>query len=327
MPIILFSCLLVLIGIYYHTQSIRQIGGAVNEVDERYYIINHKKLHNMFDPQNTQKYRFGSWHATSFKHMNLFDKDGIWKVLKNSYGAQKASRLYPYTWFLPRDLASLQSMPQNTSFILKTISGYARKGLEIADNVNKASELQKNYDLAQILIPNPHLIKGYKYDIRMYLIVHYKYGILLYQHGYFYFSQNPYNSSSTNMFDRIGGIDIPKNFYDQTKLPQTTQDYNEYKSQYPMIVSLLRDIFQVYPRPLLTPQETAARRVKIFGIDIDFFKDDKGEYNPILIEMNSNPNLSFKNKDWKTKVVYHMLSAVESLEKDDLTHFTLIRTN
>ncbi len=302
-----------------------QRGGAVNEVSENYYIHNHQKLHKMFDPQNIKKYASGSWHATSFKHMNLFDKDGIWKILKNSYGAQKASKLYPYTWLLPKDLPSLQSMPQNTSFILKTISGYARKGLEIADTVDKASKLQKHYDLAQILIPNPHLIKGYKYDIRMYLVVHYKYGILLYRHGYFYFSQNPYNASSKNMFDRIGGIDIPQNFFNITNLPQTTQEYSLYKNQYPMIVSLLKEIFQIYPRPLLTPQETAARRVKIFGIDIDFFKDDTGRYVPILIEMNSNPNLSFKKKDWKTRVVYHLLNAVEALEVDDLSKFTSIR--
>ena len=304
-----------------------QLGGAVNEVNEEYYIRNHEKLHKIFDPQNTKIYRSGSWHATSFKNMNLFDKDGIWKVLKNSYGGQRASKLYPYTWFLPRDLPSLQSMPQNTSFILKTISGYARKGLEIADSVEKATQLQRSYDLAQLLIPNPHLIKGYKYDIRMYLIVHYKYGILLYRHGYFYFSQNPYNASSKNMFDRIGGIDIPTNFFDTTNLPQTTQDYSLYRNQYPMIVSLLKEIFQVYPRPLLTPQENAARRVKIFGIDIDFFKNHNGQYLPILIEMNSNPNLSFKKKDWKTKVVYNLLSAVESLDVDDLSQFTIIRSN
>ena len=60
---------------------------------------------------------------------------------------------------------------------------------------------------------------------------------------------------------------------------------------------------------------------------IDFFKNNNGQYLPILIEMNSNPNLSFKKKDWKTKVVYNLLSAVESLDVDDLSQFTIIRSN
>ena len=256
--------------------------------------------------------------------MKRFNKDGIWNTLKTSLNDKEAGQLYPQTYMLPTDLKKVMILDPKNSFILKKVNSWARQGLKIVDTKQEVAENSKEYDLAQILIPNPHLINGYKYDLRMFLVVHHRHGIMLLKESYFSYSNKKYDSKSQDMFARIGGVHLTPEFYTSNNLPERSSNFKLYPQIYPKIIAVLRKIFSLYPHPLLTDREKEGKLIKIFGIDVNVFKGKNNELRPMLIEMNSNPSLLFPEADWKNKLIYEM---IVSLENNELDKFTVLRNN
>jgi hypothetical protein len=321
---IALGLIVLILGIVFYIPKIHppaQIGGTSVATDTPYLYPTRDKLRKMFDHQVPYKTKNGSWLSVSFKNMKRFNKDGIWHTLRETKNDVEAGKLYPQTYILPNDLNKVMITSGNNSFILKKVNSWARQGLKIVDSKKEVMENSKEYDLAQILIPNPHLINGYKYDLRMFLVVHYRHGIMLMKESYFSYSNKKYNPKSSDMFARIGGVHLTPEFYRSNKLPERSSDYKLYPVIYPKITNVLKEIFDLYPRPLLTDAEKKAELIKIFGIDVNVFVD-KGKLRPMLIEMNSNPSLLFPEADWKNKLIYEM---VTSLEKDDIGKFTILR--
>ena len=326
---------LLIIGLFY---GIPQIGPSRHYVEGFYdtstdsepepepeptpYLHKAKSaLQQMFDHQLNYKTKNGSWLSVSFRHMPLFNKDNIWKVLINAIPAAQARKLYPQTYYLPRDMPSIVRLQEDT-FILKKTHTWARQGLKIVDSKQEVLNNSREYDLAQVLVPDPDLINGYKYDIRMFLVVHYKHGIMLYKDSYFSYSNYPYDPQGKNMFSRIGGVHLSPKFYTDNKLPTRASEYTKYPSLYPLIVQMLKKIFRHYPDPLLTQREQDLNRIKIFGIDINVFRNKDGTLRPMLIEMNSNPCLLFPEADWKNKLIYGLVQDIKMHRTDK---FSIIR--
>jgi len=284
-------------------------------------------LKNMFDSK-TKGVKGITWHAGRFNHLSLFDKDKIWRVLLTKLPESEAQRLYPKTYYLPQDLSKIDRLKSDSGFIMKKTHSFARKGLLVVDTANQVRRHANDYDICQALIPNPDLINGYKYDIRMFMVVHHKHGILLYHDGYYSYSNFPYDPKGKNMFSRIGGVHLTNEFYRENNLPMTTRGPRpgsadpKYDESHRKIADMLRQIIDCYPYPLLNDSEKASGLIKIFGLDINIFHDKKGTMYPMLIEMNNNPCLLFPEADWKNKLVYELVTAIRD---DHLDRFETIK--
>lgn len=314
---IVFLLLIIVIIIYipYIDPYGKMKGGSPPTI---YLQLTRAKLKSMFDHQLPYKTVNGSWLSVSFNTMHHFKKDEIWTTLRNYYGITRAATLYPRTYMLPRDQ---DQVPHGKSYILKKVNTWARQGLKIVDDVRDVYRNSQEYDMVQVLIPNPHLINGFKYDLRMFLVIHYKYGILVFRESYFSYSNTQYDPKSDDMFARIGSLHLTPNFYQMHNLPKKASDYQGYGALYPKIVTMLKDVFRAFPQPLLSGKEIRDQRIKVFGIDVNVFKKN-GTNVPMLIEMNSNPSLLFPEADWKNKLIYEMLLAVEN---GDLDQFSILR--
>lgn len=285
---------------------------------QRYLPITRAKLKSMFDHQLSYKTVNGSWLSVSFDNMHHFKKDEIWTTLRKHYGASYAATLYPRTYMLPYDQ---HQVPHGKSYILKKVNTWARQGLKIVDDIRDVYHNAREYDMVQILVPDPHLINGFKYDLRMFLVVHYQHGILLFRDSYFSYSNKPYDPVSADMFARIGSLHLKPSFYQKHGLPKRASEYSGYAVLYPKIVTMLKDVFRAFPRPLLSEEEIRGHRIKVFGIDVNVFRRG-GRNVPMLIEMNSNPSLLFPEADWKNKLIYKMLVSVD---EGDLDQFSILR--
>lgn len=281
-------------------------------------------LKNMFDPLRPSDQKGISWHAGRFQHLSLFDKDMIWRVLTRCLHESEAKLLYPKTYYLPQDLPKINRLNSDTGFILKKTHSFARKGLLVVDTPEAVHKHAKGYDICQVLIPNPDLINGYKYDLRMFLVVHHQHGIMLYHDGYFSYSNYPYDPQGKNMFSRIGGVHLTPSFYIDNRLPTRTSGHSKYPALYEKIVHMLKKVFRCYPQPLLGDEERNGGLIKIFGIDINIFNDRDGQLRPMLIEMNNNPCLLFPEADWKNKLIYEL---VQGIKDNKLDKFSIIREN
>ena len=254
----------------------------------------------------------------------FFTKVGIWNTLKNKIG-NRARNYYPSTYLIPKDVDKILRLPNsNEEYILKKNILGAKKGLKIVKGRHSLIQNIADYDMVQKLIPNPHLINGYKYDIRMFVIFHYKYGILLLKEGYFTYSNKPYDQNSSDMFSKIGAIHLQPNFFKVNKLPTRGNEYPYYHIIYPIIEKCLKNVFKCYDGPIFTPTEITNRKIMIYGIDMNIFRNKYGQIYPILIEMNSSPSLLFKEAEWKNKLIYEMLVQLNSYP-DHLDKFAVLK--
>lgn len=334
MPFIEFiflMCLLVILGLFFYIPQITQYsqsGGAKltdnnTEMGEGPYLrLAHKALKETFDHQ-VEFESHNSWVNVSFENMRLFEKNYIWPTLLKRMPRTEAKRLHPSTYNLPDHVSELMQL-ETPPYILKQSDKWGREGLLIVDSNEDLTKHMASYDIAQPLLKNPDLINKYKYDIRMFLVVHYKHGVLLHRVGYFSFSNNPYDYHSKDMLSRIGGVHLTAEFYKNNGLPTTTDTYPGYQAYYSDIVSMMQRIMSAYPHPLLTSDEIVNKRIKVFGIDINIFKDANDKLTPILIEMNSNPCLLFPEAEWKNKLIYELVS---DIQQEAIDKFSILRKN
>lgn len=88
----------------------------------------------------------------------------------------------PRTWIMPTDYSSLltyaletkknafaQQKPNRTTFIMKPANGAMGHGIKLFRNVEKIQPIE-NF-IVQEYIPNPYLIDGFKFDLRIYALV------------------------------------------------------------------------------------------------------------------------------------------------------------
>jgi hypothetical protein len=109
----------------------------------------------------------------------LCSKNDLWLALKTHYGSELASTIMPLTWVLndPAEYKEfqryyLQNKEAMPTFILKkNIQG--KRGLYITRDISEISKLRTSDDfkVVQRYVDNPYTIRGYKLNIRLYVVI------------------------------------------------------------------------------------------------------------------------------------------------------------
>ena len=120
----------------------------------------------------------------SFQRFNHFPamseiskKDSLAKnILKICKVLPQDFDFVPKTWIMPTDYSSLltyaidmKKMQQKRTFIMKPANGAMGHGIKLYKNVEKIQPTE-NY-IVQEYIANPYLLDGFKFDLRIYVLV------------------------------------------------------------------------------------------------------------------------------------------------------------
>ena len=185
-------------------------------------------------------------------------------------------------------------------YILKPVMGYAKKGIEIIENIKDFRKLyteirkKKEYDLwvAQEYITNPLLYLGKKFHFRCYYILTSDNKAYLYNTFIILRSKNRYKKDDYTNKDIHISIYNPEDeknikkflINDRNTGAFTKEEYSLIKKGLLKVHRKIKDKidYKCYPN--------AKNCFQIFGSDV-MFTDD---YKPKLIELNASP--SFDNK-------------------------------
>jgi tubulin polyglutamylase TTLL4 len=112
-------------------------------------------------------------------------------------------RIVPKTWILPEDYRRFKKEREDTEttklWILKPANSSCGRGIKI---LTKTSHIPKRGN--QVVceyIARPHLLNGFKYDLRLYVFItsYEPLTIYLYQEGLVRFATEPYNTKNTKV--------------------------------------------------------------------------------------------------------------------------------
>ena len=217
----------------------------------------------------------------------------LWTKVKNKYGEKVAKQIYPESYLLPNELPQALNSKYDL-FVVKEKWGSLRKGLKIV----KKKDLpyyQKKYDIAQVYLPNPLTLNGFKISTRLYLVAYCGIGIFLYKFGYNNYTNEKYDYNSDKFSSLIPPVNNGIVHYWQNKLPKTINEIKgvDFEKVFEILKYKLRTIIDSCDN-LCCPHDEG--KYNIFGIDVDLLDN----YDPIIIEINSTPNL-LRNSIWKNR--------------------------
>ncbi|KAK2964692.1 putative tubulin polyglutamylase TTLL4 [Blattamonas nauphoetae] len=120
---------------------------------------------------------------------------------------------FPKTYIFPRDVDLFRKDTDGVStgpYIIKPVAASRGIGIHV---VNSAKEVECTpQTLAQEYIANPFLIDGYKFDLRLYIVVmgYDPLRLYLYRDGIVRFASQKYDAKSTNQFAALTNFSINK---------------------------------------------------------------------------------------------------------------------
>ena len=160
---------------------------------------------------------WGTPNKDKIKELNKFQKfnhfPGCWQLGRKDYLWRNLSRMRrqfpldynftPNTYILNSDwerfLQAKEDADSKQVWILKPVNAACGRGIKL---VNKKSKIKKKkYYLASDYISNPHLINGYKYDLRLYVLVN-SYDplkIYIYDNGLVRFATEQYSTNNQSL--------------------------------------------------------------------------------------------------------------------------------
>jgi len=126
-------------------------------------------------------------------------KDNLWRNISKmirDYGPEY--KICPKTWILQEDYKRFQKERENTEkmklWILKPANSSCGRGIKV---INKTSHVaRKSGTVICQYIMKPHLINGFKYDLRLYVLItsYDPLTIYLYKEGLVRFATMPYST-------------------------------------------------------------------------------------------------------------------------------------
>lgn len=244
----------------------------------------------------------------SIQGKTYLNRISIWENVRKKYGFKKAAQIFPVTYILPRDINNIKD--NNQKYILKKKWGSARKGLLLCDNINEVLDNYKNYDIAQEFIRNPILENGFKVDIRIFMVTHCKYGNFIYKEGYLYFTNKRFEYNSQDPKKKINMVGRQENHYKQNNLSKLFSSFcNKHSYNQSLILNKLSNKLKY----IINSTKSLCGKndrdgYNVYGIDIELVDN----LNPIIIEINSKPTLSFNQIKWKRDVVNSMLNDIRN---------------
>jgi len=247
----------------------------------------------------------------------------------------------PKTYIFPTDAAKFEEERESTNYtnhkkklwIFKPTASSCGRGIKIVDSTTKIPHDNKGF-LISDYITNPHLIKGYKYDLRVYVLVTNFDPLTVYinNDGLVRFCTVKYRTDTStlhNKFMHISNYSIQK----ESKMYRPNTDASDDSSKWNFTmweeaikeqghdvkVALLK-IEDIVIKTLISAQDlisnaydsmTGVRNVcyELYGFDVMF----DSHMNPWLLEVNTNPSLSSNSpldKMLKTKVCCDTLTLV-----------------
>lgn len=137
----------------------------------------------------------------------------------------------------------------------------------------------------QRYITHPHLLRGHKYSIRMFVIITNYAGAHLYPHGYFNVAQHPYQASDFNdLRPHLTNEHLEENESNVIQIP--TQKFDFFPEIFQQIQSIITDtvngLKQLHPNAFYCEKQ---RTVAIFGFDFSVDMDKR----VWLLEANHGP--------------------------------------
>ena len=94
-----------------------------------------------------------------------------YRIFKEKFG-EKIFDFHPETFNIPVDFDLLKKRmyQSKTAWIVKPPTGFAGKGIRVVSKSNEIGDVKSTVTVQQYLM-NPFLIKGLKFDIRLYVFV------------------------------------------------------------------------------------------------------------------------------------------------------------
>ena len=237
---------------------------------------------------------------------NIVSKNGIWNLIEQKYGREKASTLMPETYILykPQDIEILkQKFNPNSIYLLK--KNIQRKlGIEltqdlkmILDNQNSSFKVVQNY------VDDLYLIGKRKVNLRLYFLIMCKNGKVksfLHRQGKCIYTNLDIDSKEDYLHKEkhLTSLNLNTEVYDTR--PESLEDLEKHLGKDKFLL-LMNNIVINLKLVVLAVQGSLCRLNKfkdntcfqLFGIDYIF--DNK--MTPFLLEMNKGPDMSIKSQN------------------------------
>ena len=234
-------------------------------------------------------------------NIDATNRINIWEKTVNKFGLKEALNIFPMTYILPRDIKKCV-LDNNVNFILKTLRGFQRKGVILANNKNDIIKNMFNYDIAQVYIKNPLLINKFKFDVRTFIVIDCNYGIYLYKNSYNVYTKDHFNLNSMDRDTKINQVFTEDTHYDINNLPRKFDDLVKYNLNvdniYNKLAAKLKKVFiSIDDVCNYDDIYNSKSKYNIYGLDFEVLDN----LEPIIIEINNGPSLNF-DEEWKQNI-------------------------
>lgn len=190
----------------------------------------------------------------------------------------------------------VQHQQNNQPWILKPARLNNGEGIHIfntADAIEAHCLSSKRFGGPHVLqsyIHHPHLLRGHKYSIRLFVILDNQRGAFLYPDGYCNVARTPYQP---DQFSELGSHITNEHLQGQENnvIQIPTREFDFFQKIYPQLKHLVRLVFTALYTTFPNNAHPKIQRFAIFGFD--FLMDDN--MNPWLLEANHGPCFPVSN--------------------------------
>ena len=262
---------------------------------------------------------------------SIVSKNRIWESLVSCYGRKRASTLMPPSYVLgdPNDMKIFEkdfNHSKNDIYILKK-NVQRKEGLKLTRDYNDIiNGSEENYKVVQKYITNLYLINQRKVNLRVYILIVIKDGII-----YFYlcrigkciYTNKKYNDNDLDFESNITSYNLDMSVYENS--PRHFIELKEYIDNnggdgnflFNNIEDLMTSVSECLSNNIYQSSNiTGTISFQLFGADVIFDED----LHPYLLEFNKGPDMSPRDMDdeYMKKIVQtDMLRTVGILQKND----------
>ncbi len=196
-----------------------------------------------------------------------------------------------HNWMDVLNQLALRESLNNLTWILKPALLNNGRHIKILENLDQVGDhyLSSNRmggeHVLQQYLTNPHLLRGHKYSIRMFVVATNYAGAYIYPHGYLNVALNPYQPQKfTDLSSHLTNEHLSENAVNVIQIP--TQRFELFPDLFPKIKTITAKIMdglrQLHPEAFVTGDK---RALALFGFD--FLVD--ANLRPWLLEANHGP--------------------------------------
>lgn len=245
----------------------------------------------------------------------LVSKNKLWQALVDVYGRARASTISPPTYVVadPDDLARFLEdyVPQRMYICKKNVQ--RKKGLMMSDNLDTLLRCHyQGYKVIQEYLTDVHLVKGYKLNLRLYvLVVCDTYGnkhVHIHPEGKCLYTEQPYNPDTLHDTSTQITSTASASVYEDDALPLTLNDLREHwLNVHVNYDHVMRNVHEqlhaavnaVLPKLCRATKFRRVTRFQLFGADVLLRGRDLA---PFVLEFNKGPSMKPVNaRDYAMK--------------------------